>query len=82
MPAYLRDGSPVLIIRLDALPSECWGCGADTTDLRLGIPVYAGYVLPNTWEGPWSGASACSACFKKQNAIDAPILLHSFLKSI
>ena len=62
----------VLVIQLDACETTCGVCGAETTGLRLAVPVYAGQLLPDTWRGEWAGVDACAACFALQQGLTTP----------
>jgi hypothetical protein len=72
------NGQLVEIIRMQALPADCWVCGGDATGMHHGIPVYEDQILPNDWPGDWAGVPACEGCFEKQNRLTEPVALWRF----
>ena len=49
---------PVAVIQLDQDVAVCHICGAESPP-RWDTQIYAGYVLPNDWQGEWAGAKPC-----------------------
>lgn len=70
------------VIQMQAIPADCWVCGADATGLDFGIPVYEGNVLPNDWKGEWGGVPVCKRCFDAQQTITRPIAAAEFLREL
>lgn len=58
---------------------NCFICGVDLLGCRQGVPVYEDVILPNSWEGEWSGADACPECFAAQQGITDAWTRESFL---
>jgi hypothetical protein len=61
------------VINMQALPADCWACGADASGMECGIPVYEDLILPNDWTGEWGGVPACHACFERQGKLTEPM---------
>ena len=69
------------VIRMQALPADCWACGGDASGLEHGIPIYEDLILPNDWPGEWGGAPACRSCFDRQSELTEPTTVAEFLAS-